>query len=387
MNLCFISSEYPPGPHGGSGTFTQVFARALHKAGHRVRVAGVYPRDYPAPDYEQDQGVQVWRLRERRFHGAWAVSRFQLFRLIRRWIKNYELDLVEAPDHQGWFAGWPKLSVPLVQRAGGAYSYFAYEMGGRAPRDLFRLEKWSYDRADSWIAKSQYTARITAKVFKLKSGPGAVLYNPVDAPASAPSFSERTANQVVFTGTLTHKKGIISLIEAWSSVVRRVPEAELHIYGKNGKTQSGEPMMSHLQGLLPLELLPTVTFHGHVTRDRLFQALSTARVAVFPSFSEGFAWAPLEAMAHGCPTIHTSLGSGPELITDEVNGLLVDPGQTAQIGEAIVRMLTDSSLAERLGKAGRAHVTDHFTLEKLLPVNEAFYQDLINSFGHRQRLS
>jgi hypothetical protein len=49
LELCFICSEYPPGPHGGIGTMTQVLARALVARGHGVRVIGVYQRDYPGP--------------------------------------------------------------------------------------------------------------------------------------------------------------------------------------------------------------------------------------------------------------------------------------------------------------------------------------------------
>ena len=70
---------------------------------------------------------------------------------------------------------------------------------------------------------------------------------------------------------------------------------------------------------------PSVRFHGAVPHPVVLSALASARVAVFPSFAEAFGLAPLEAMAHACPTIFSRRGSGPELICDGRDGLLVDP--------------------------------------------------------------
>lgn len=385
MRLCFICCEYPPGPHGGTGTFTQVIARALARRGHSVRVAGIYPSNYPAGDYEEDDRVRVWRLREPKFRGGWVEARYRLYRMIKSWIDAGEVELVDAPDHQGWFAGWPRLAAPLVQRSGGAYSYFAHEMGKPVSPVLFQLEKRSYHRADAWIAKSHYTGEVTARLFKLTNGPDAVLYNPVDAPRVSPPFQNRVENTVVYTGTLADKKGIIPLIDAWPSVRESSPRAHLHLFGKDGKAPNGGSMSSYLKERLAEALRPSVHFHGHVKRDMLLAVLKEASVAVFPSFSEGFAWSPLEAMAYGCPTIYTRLGSGPELIADGRDGLLIDPNRPVQIADAIVKVLEDATLAQKLGENGRRRVLQNFTLERLLPLNEDFYSELITSFQEKRR--
>jgi glycogen synthase len=385
MKLCFICCEYPPGLHGGAGTFTQVIARALVRAGHEVRVVGVYPARAVALDYEEDEGVQVWRLRHPMQHGRWLAARYRMYELVKEWATAEQVELVDAPDHEGWFAGWPRdISVPLVLRAGGSFSYFAHEMGRRVPSLVFRLESMSYRRADAWIAKSRYVGEVTARLFKLRSGPHATLFNPVDVPRSVGSFAARDRNRVVFSGTLTAKKGIVELIKAWPLIRNEYDQAELHVYGKDGTAPSGESMTRFLGECLDPRLQRTVHFHGHVSRATLAEALSTARVAVVPSFAEGFAWAPLEAMAYGCPTIYTRLGSGPELIIDGRDGLLVDPHAPRRIAEAVCRVLRDDSLARRLGEGGRARVLSAFALEVLLPDNEAFYSQLIDRFSSRR---
>jgi glycosyltransferase involved in cell wall biosynthesis len=140
-------------------------------------------------------------------------------------------------------------------------------------------------------------------------------------------------------------------------------------------------MQQEMVERLPRELRGSVLFHGHVGAAELHEALSTARVGVFPSYTEAFALAPLESMGCGCPTISTKLSSGPEQVRQEIDGLLVDPGRPDEISDAIVRILQDASLAERLGLAGRERVLCNFTVSALLPVNENFYEQVLRSFA------
>ena len=385
LKICFLCSEYPPAPHGGAGTFTQVAARGFVHAGHEVRVVGLYNHRLGLKDHEEDQGVSVWRLNVPSYRGGWIAGRLGLYRRVKRWIADGNVDVVDAPDHEGPFAAWPALNVPLVLRAGGSYSYFLHELGQPIPLKTFQVERLSYRRADAWIAKSQYIGRVTKKLFHLSKGPHATLYNPVDVPATTAPFESRSDAEVVFTGTLTAKKGVISLIDAWPAVRARVPQAQLHIFGKDGTSPEGTSMKAHLLRRLPEAMQHSVRFHGHVSRTQIAAALGRARVAVFPSYAEGFAWAPLEAMAAGCPTIYSRSGSGPELIRDGCDGLLVEPHDARSIADAICGVLENADLARRFGHAGRARILASFSLDRLLPANERFYRTVIASFRDARR--
>lgn len=385
MNLCFICPEYPPGPIGGVGTFTQLIARALVRAGHQVRVAGIYPFGYPAADYEEDEGVRVWRIQEPSVRFGWVTARIQLYRRIRGWVRAEQCDLVECPDCFGWIAGWPKLPVPLVLRAHGSLTFYARELGKPVNPMGHRLEKWSYRRADAWTAVSKHAGYVTAKVFELESGPDAILYNPIDAPSVIPRFATRSSERVLFTGTLTRRKGVVSLFDAWPMVRQRHSEAELHVYGKDG-SEGGLPMQNYLLNRLPPELRESVKFHDHVPRQELMIALTGARVAVFPSYSETFGFGPVEAMAAGCPTIYTKLTCGPEIIEDGHDGLLIDPDQPREIADAILKLLRDEKTAQKVSEAGRERVLRSFTMAQVIPANEAFFSEAIESF-HRIRSS
>ncbi len=382
MKVCFVCWEYPPGPHGGIGTMTQVLGRALAKDGHEVRVIGVCPSGYPAHDFEEDQGVRVWRLRDCAHSLGWIFSRYQLYRKVSEWVRAGRVDVVEVPDYQGWAAGWGRLPVPVVVRLHGSLTYFAAELQRPVDTASYWLEHASLRRADYVCSVCRYTAYMTQQLFGLPLGSNAILYNLVEVPPDVPGIP-RMRNRVVFSGTLTGKKGIVSLIKAWPLVANSRADAELHIFGKDGRADSGHSMQEFLCSLLNGEVRATVRFHGHVSREKLFEAYQTCGVAVFPSHAEAFAVAPLEAMACGCTTIYSRRGSGPELLKHGREGLLVDPDKPEQIAEAILRVLADPSFARQLGEAGQARIRERFSVENLVAQNVAFYKRCVNEFRAR----
>jgi len=358
-------------------------ARALVGAGHQARVVGLYPPEYPGATYSDDHGVRVWRLAQPTWRFGWVLARYKLFRLIATWADRREIDLVEVSDWGGPAALWPPLPVPVVARLNGSATYFAQELGRPVRPGTVWLERGSLRRAHAWCSASQYTADKTRRLFRLRSAPDAILANPVELPADN-GTTPRSRNQVVFTGTLTEKKGIVSLVRAWPQVATQCRGAELHIFGKDGPAPDGSAMSAYLRAQLEGHE-GTVTFHGHVPREVLFGALARAAVAVFPSLSEAFGIAPFEAMAQGCPTIYSRRGPGPELVRDGVDGLLVDPADPSDIAGAITRVLGDPELGSRLGRSGRERVRERVCIDAVLSLNEQFYRRSIASFAASQR--
>jgi glycogen synthase len=385
MKICFVCSEYPPGPHGGIGSLVQTLARALAGRGHRVRVIGVYDVGYPAPDYEEDEGVRVWRLREPRHLFGWVRARWRLFHTLSLWSRQGEIDLVEVPDYQGWAAGWPRLPVPVVVRLSGAHAFVSSVQGLPVSTVVRWVEKATLLRADSYSAVSRYVADETRTVFSLSNEPDTILYCPVTVPEEL-GPEPRTPYRVVFGGTLNFNKGILSLIEAWPQVKNRHRKAQLHIYGKDWRCDDGVMMRDRIQRRFSGTAKLDVVFHGMVNREELARAFRSASVAVFPSRVESFALTAVEAMAWGCPTIFTRTASGPEIIDHDENGLLVNPTSVSEIASAINRLLDDRVLATRLGRAGRRKVRDHFSIPVLIPQNEAFFAAVVQRFKRQQVL-
>jgi glycosyltransferase involved in cell wall biosynthesis len=354
---------------------TQVLARALAAAGHEVRTVGLYAGLDAAP-VEDDCGVAVWRLPMPGGKLGWTRGRRDLFRTVSRWAERGEVDLVEVPDWEGYAAGWPQFRAPVVTRLHGSSSYFAREMSNRLHWPAYCLEAASFHRADSCCSTSGYTAARTERLFGRRRRPVDVLFNPVDVPAlpTAP----RSRNRVVFAGTLTEKKGVVPLVEAWPAVLDACPSAGLHVFGKDAGAEDGRPMIEVLTELLPEEARASVHFHGHVGRERVQSEFASCRLAVFPSFAEAFSMVPLEAMAQGCPVIYSDRCSGPELIESGRDGILIDPSRPERIAEAIVTLLRDDAACARIGAAGRRTVLERFSTGVLLARNEQFYSECIS---------
>jgi glycosyltransferase involved in cell wall biosynthesis len=377
MNILFICNEYPVYPHGGIGTVTQMLAEGLHARGHKTVVAGFYNTVSTPLSIDEQKGVLVYRVRQCKGRYYYFRSRIKLYLLVRKILKRHSIDIVEAPDFFGLLAFWPRLPVPVVIRLHGSVTYFLTEMGRPIYKNFFSYERSTLRKATSIVSVSKYTAERTKHIFQLRSSIK-VIYNSVEIkPQDTMSEHLRDPYHVVYTGSLLRKKGVFALFEAWPEVLKVFPQAKLHLFGKDTLDEHGSSIQSALQQDLSSSHRESVTFHGHVDRNRILKELKIAAVAVFPSFSEAFALAPLEAMTQGCPIIFTKRASGPELINDGENGMLIDPSRPHEISQAIINVLSDPRFAAKIGAQGKKTVEARFGSHAVLLENEKMYNDLI----------
>jgi len=235
MKFCFICPEYPEGPHGGIGTYTQQTAKELSALGHQIRIIGVYPKSYPAPDYEENGNIKIWRLRVGNGKFGWIIPWIYQFRIIKKWVNENDIDLIEAPDSRGWYAFWGKLKVPIILRFHGSQTYIASILK-KKPNQLTRLlEKLSYQRADALSSVSEFNAATTANLFNI-SKPIKVIYNGIKTIQL--SNVERDKFHIVFAGTLAEYKGILDFLNALRLLANEEVNFKASIYGKDAKIDS-----------------------------------------------------------------------------------------------------------------------------------------------------
>ncbi len=140
---------------------------------------------------------------------------------------------------------------------------------------------------------------------------------------------------ILFVGTLEPRKGLGDLVRAWSALP--APRPRLVLCGDRGwRTR--------------VQNLPGIEWTGYVTRERLRDLYRGALLFVYPSRYEGFGIPPLEAMACGAPVVATRTGATAEYAGDAA--LLVDPGDTEALRQAMLRLIRDGSLRDEL--RGRA---------------------------------
>ncbi|HRO76252.1 MAG TPA: glycosyltransferase family 4 protein [Crocinitomicaceae bacterium] len=399
MNILFICDEYPPGKNGGIGTMVQVLGRELFRQGHSVTVIGLYPYYYGEKDFEIDQGVEVHRLRyginfgrknrnffykvmgkmpdfiKKRLNGKKAFEKFIV--KIKSLIEEKKIDIIEIQDWSsfvfniGFHIEWPQFKVPLVVKSNGSYTYFCDEMKVIGKEKFLNVDKALYKRADALSSVSCYTESVNKRLFNYTQGVK-ILYNSIETPSIKIDESKK-AKTFIFTGTLIKKKGIFQLAQAWNIVTKKHSDAILEIYGK------GE--INAIKELLNETSQNTVQFKGHVGREMLFQELSRATAAIFPSYSECFALAPLEALAVGCPVINTSKASGKELIIDGENGSLIDPDNIEEIAEKIIELMEHKGLQKKYAQKGRETILEKFTIAKSAEDHISFYKEVVQNFN------
>ena len=147
----------------------------------------------------------------------------------------------------------------------------------------------------------------------------------------------------LFVGVLEAYKNVGGLAEAWRLAAPRVPGATLHVVGKGSRTDVAQALVQI-----------GARWDSELTSAEVAQALDDAWVLVLPSRSEGMGRVLVESFCRGRGVIGTRAGSIPDLVEDGLSGILVSPGAAGELADAIVRVLSDRALAERLAAGARA---------------------------------
>ncbi len=176
---------------------------------------------------------------------------------------------------------------------------------------------------------------------------------------------------VIFSvARLVPHKRIDRLIEIMPSVLAAVPGARLVIAGTGDEEERLREMIAESPAS------DSITMLGMVSPDEKFECYARSDVFALATDYEGFGLIFLEANAFGKPVVATRVGGVPEAVEHGVCGLLVEPGDSQALADAIIRLLSNSEEARRLGECGRRRVETEFTwhhsAEKLLTiVNQA----------------
>jgi glycosyltransferase involved in cell wall biosynthesis len=153
-------------------------------------------------------------------------------------------------------------------------------------------------------------------------------------------------SQALFVGVLERYKNVDGLADAWRLAAPRLPEAQLRVVG----TGTLRGIVEQLLRDVPAQ----TSWDELLSQEEVSQALDASTALVLPSRSEGMGRVIVEAFCRARPVVATRVGGIPDLVEDERNGLLVEPGDTQELADAIVRILTDRPLAERLSAGAHA---------------------------------
>lgn len=145
--------------------------------------------------------------------------------------------------------------------------------------------------------------------------------------------------RALFVGVLERYKGLDALAAAWPRVAEALPDAELHVVGRGT--------------LAPFVRDLDVRWTESLDAAGVASAMDEATLLCLPSRVEGYGRVVVEAMCRGRTVVGGDAGGIPDILEDGVTGLLVPPGDPPALADALIRVLRDAELAERLGGTAR----------------------------------
>jgi glycosyltransferase involved in cell wall biosynthesis len=165
------------------------------------------------------------------------------------------------------------------------------------------------------------------------------------------------------------RKGHRHLFAALPEVISQFPNTQVLLFGKGPEEEDLKKQINK----------HNLNDYVHITgfRDDLHRILPNLYAVVHPADMEGLGVSLLQAAAAGVPLIGTNAGGIPEIVRNEQNGILIDPGNVEQLKVALLRLLEDNSQARAWGKAGQNIVNAEFSIDAMVEGNLKVYRSLL----------
>ena len=375
VSVLFLASQMATG-----GAQNVLFSQAgwFSEQGYRCIIVFFYDREGLHHKWQSTSPVPVINLE------AWTKEKSIVngFRLLRALGRLYRLlleekfSVIETFTHHANILGLPlawaaKVPVRLASHHGLVENF---------PPFLESIHSWIINQniTTNMVVVSQRVMKQAIEDEGIDPDKITVIPNGIDLPMTTElgwndQLSLRQslkvkpeANMLLTVGRLSTSKGHVYLLDAIPKVLRVFPNTVFVIAG-------GGPLLRDLEKkAYEIGIAEYVRFLGF--RTDIANLLSIADAFVLPSIWEGLPIALLEAMGSGLPVIATKVAGVDEVIIDTHNGLLVPPADPNALSDAIIQLLSDNRLRERLGSAGEVLVKEKYTVEKMCRKYEALFR-------------
>ncbi|HEX68654.1 MAG TPA: glycosyltransferase family 1 protein [bacterium] len=358
-------------PGGGSQEHTRFLSLGLCEKGHEVIVV---TRPGKIVDWLRSEGLETIpvELRDRR-RAIQALSSL---------IQDRRIEIVHThnrdADIPGIISG-VKMKVPLVVAT--IHAFLNRDKLGN-PKMNFPL--WKYNqllrrRPHYIIALSEALKRQLLEEIRIPQEKVKVILNAVDLSRLKPLRHREDVIREVKgkgklivggVGSLIRLKGYQYLIESASEIVKKIRNIMFILVGDGNYRKELEKLVED-KGLNRY-----FYFTGKVSH--VTDYLQIMDIFVHPSLSEGLPRAVMEAMGMGIPVVATKVGGIPEVVVEDVTGILVSPASPRGLSKAILELLSSPEKRKRMGEEGRKRIYKNFNSQRMVDETEEFYLTAIN---------
>ncbi|MGI8469850.1 MAG: glycosyltransferase [Pyrinomonadaceae bacterium] len=239
------------------------------------------------------------------------------------------------------------------------------------------LEKWMSENADYVIAVSEATRNYMMQVDQIRGNHIEIAYIGFDFEKLKPNKTDRAKIRAEFgfgendfvigyVASFAQGKGHLQIIEAFSKIVKEIPEARLFFVGTGNSAEANAAVEK-------FSLREKIIFAGW--RDDAPACMNAMDLFVQPSLSEAFSQVLIEAMGVGLPVIATDVGGANEVIADGKNGFLIKPNDAESIYRKTVELYRSKELRDKIAIAGQANVRKRFGVERMIERYVGLYQN------------
>lgn len=394
MNICIISTSYPPEDAGGIGTYTYNLAKGLTELGHNIHVI-----TKTAGDEKEEllEGVNVYRFGskyipalEAYFPGL-AWSRFVSGK-IAELDKKHRVDIVEFPNWEGpgfWYLR-KRSRKPAVTRL--HTPYFESLMINKnnenlsiADRFTCWIEKAAALESDRLTSSTAFHRDCMSRAYHINSGDIELLPLGIELKDNNNfSVNKREPVKVLFVSRIEKRKGALTLLEAIPKVIDRISGVEFILIGKDRPHAPGDIYFKDYFMDKFSAYKEKARFLGHVSNKELNDFYQNCDILAVPSVYESFGLIYLEAMNYGKPVIGCKVGGVPEVVKDGETGILINPNNADELSEALIRLIKDPGLRESMGKSAARLAADKFSHKRMAKNTETLYRRVIEQFSLRE---
>lgn len=378
FGVCMISTYFYPWA-GGAEKQAERLSNWL--IDHDIPVMMVTRHFDDLPTYEKLNGIEVYRVKPLpgKVLGALSFVAFGVGVMLRH-RKKYQIihsHQIYSPTTIGWIAK-RLLRRPMVVNLhlGGAEGDLQRLLRnptiGHARLNILKRDADAFVAISREIAEEMREQNIPEeKIHFLVNAVDPNVYSPVDT-ATRDALREKMGlpAQVpiaFFGGRLVQIKGVQDLLKAWQNV----PEPAYLVIAGTGELEN------ELQAYADQHLSGRVKFVGKV--DNVHEYLQATDAWVLPSYGEGLPVSLLEAMATTTAIVTTPVGAIPEIIQTEENGLLVNSGDVAALGEALTRAVSRSEDIKAMGQRARELVLEKYSLESVSQSYKDLFEHLLQA--------
>ena len=387
MRILMLTWEYPPRIVGGIARVVHDLSKRMIKDGHEVTV--ITYRDGDLPEYENDKGVEVYRVNNYMIQPNnfidWIMQlNFNMIAKATELInKEGKFDVIHAHD---WLVASAaktlknSFDMPIVT------TIHATEAGRNSG---IHDETQRYINDTEWLLTYESTEVIVNSNFmkgdlqrlfglpfdKINVIPNGINVTNFTGVERDYDFRRQYAMDnekiILYVGRLVNKKGIQNLIAAMPKVLSQYNDAKLIIAGKGG-------MIDELRAETEnLGLGNKVYFTGYLNAKQVQKIYKCADVAVFPSTYEPFGIVALEAMLAGVPTVVSDIGGLNEIVEHGVTGMKSYAGNANSIADSILSLLFNPQLCDKVSKNARIQVKNQFNWNKIAQDTHYVYERAI----------